>query len=234
MEVLAMSNQPQSRRNRPAKPALSRQWIVDVTIDIMRREGLKKATMRRVAAELDTGPASLYVYIQNTAELHAAVVDELVGQLTVQASGTWQERLERLVTDYRDLLSRHPGLARSALVLRPTGPQLLALFDRMLGLFLEGGVAPSQAAWGVDLLLLSATATAAEHAVPEDGDLDAGGPADGFHAIQAAVRSAPPSSTPHLAAHADAVLAGTPAQRWSWHVRAQIAGIAATPQPTDS
>ena len=45
----------------------------------MRAEGLEHVTMRRLAAELDTGPASLYVYVRNTAELHAAMLEGLLG-----------------------------------------------------------------------------------------------------------------------------------------------------------
>jgi AcrR family transcriptional regulator len=56
---MSPTDRPQSRRERPAKPPLSRAWIVSTTLDIVRREGLSKATMRRVAGELDTGPASL-------------------------------------------------------------------------------------------------------------------------------------------------------------------------------
>ncbi|WP_031464893.1 TetR/AcrR family transcriptional regulator [Sciscionella sediminilitoris] len=223
--------EPRSRRDRPAKPPLSRQWIIDTTIGIMRREGLGKATMRRVAKELDTGPASLYVYVRNTAELHAAVIDELLGAVTVQEQGDWQDRLLALVTDYRTILAAHPGLARSALVIRPSGPHLLALFDRAMGLFIEGGVDPAQAAWGVDLLLLTATASAAEHAEPEDGDVDADTDAPAkCDAMAEAVRAA---EAPLLAEHVDAVLGGTPQGRWTWYFRAQIAGIAATPTSND-
>lgn len=80
-------SQPRSRRERPAKPALSRAWIVEETIAIMRSEGLEKATMRRVAQALDTGPASLCVDVANTTELHAAVPDELLGTLSVREHG---------------------------------------------------------------------------------------------------------------------------------------------------
>ena len=55
---------PVSRRDRPAKPPLSREGVIAVSLRIMRDEGLEKVTMRRIAAELDTGPASLYVYDQ--------------------------------------------------------------------------------------------------------------------------------------------------------------------------
>jgi len=58
---MAQAHPVRGRRERPAKPPLSREWIVAETITIMRTEGLEKATMRRVAQALDTGPASLYV-----------------------------------------------------------------------------------------------------------------------------------------------------------------------------
>ena len=227
-----MTNQPvpRSRRDRPAKPPLSRQWIVDTTIEIMRKEGLGKATMRRVAHELDTGPASLYVYVRNTAELHGAVLDALLGELPQRTEGAWDERIEALLTDYRGLLFANPGLARSVLVIRPAGENFIAMVDRLLGLLIEGGVNAGQASWGVNLLLLSTTATAAEHAASEPGDVD--GSAEIEHSAQGqAVRGAGGVSTPHINEHADSLLGGTPDQRWQWAVRAQIAGIAATPQP---
>src|SRR3954447_2834936 len=108
--------EPISRRERPAKPALSRRWIVDTAVRIMRAEGLRKVTMRRLAQELDTGPASLYVYVRNTAELHAAVLDELLGTVgPAPTEGSWRERLERVLTAYTAMLFEHPSLARSAL-----------------------------------------------------------------------------------------------------------------------
>ena len=60
---------PRSRRARPAKTALSRETIVDTALDIVRSEGIDALTMRRLAQALDTGPASLYVYVANQAEL---------------------------------------------------------------------------------------------------------------------------------------------------------------------
>ncbi|MFD6620080.1 TetR family transcriptional regulator, partial [Streptomyces albidoflavus] len=50
---------PQSRRERPAKPALTREGIIDAAVLIMEEEGLQRVTMRRLAQALDTGPASL-------------------------------------------------------------------------------------------------------------------------------------------------------------------------------
>lgn len=222
-----------SRRERPAKPALSREAIVAETIRITREEGLDRATMRRVAAALDTGPASLYVYVANTAELRAAVLDELLAPLHVRPDGDWQMRLEALLSDYAGVLFARPGLARAALVLRSTGPNTVRLWDRVLGLLIEGGIEPHRASWGVDLLLQQVTANAAEHSEPATGDVDS--PADDeaeWDALTRSVRTADPSRAPHVAAHADVLLSGSPVQRTTWAVRALLAGIAATPTPS--
>ena len=232
---------PVSRRQRPAKEPLSREWIIAATIDIMRREGLQAATMRRVAQALDTGPASLYVYVANTTELHAAVVDELVGTLQLRRRGSASTRLRRLVTDYRDLLLTHPGLARSALALRPSGPNTLRLLDTLVGLLVDSGLDDDRAAWSVDLVVLYATSVAAEHAVPATDDVTRDSERAG-HALMAAVADAAGGTDtssrrraavgyPHLARLQDALLGGTPAQRWEWALDVLLAGAAHTPTP---
>lgn len=159
-----------SRRERPAKPALTRDGIIGTAVALMRAEGLRRVTMRRLAQELDTGPASLYVYVRNTAELHAAVLDDLLGAVDlgpVRADGDWRDRLVRVLTSYTAVLFEHPGLARSALVARPSGERYLDLVEALLSLLDEGGVPGERAAWAIDLLLQFATATAAEHASGE-------------------------------------------------------------------
>ena len=74
---------PVSRRDRPAKAPLSRGAVVAAGMRIMREDGLERLTMRRLAAELDTGPASLYVYVDNMAELHGALLDELLSEVAL-------------------------------------------------------------------------------------------------------------------------------------------------------
>ncbi len=223
-----------SRRERPAKPALSRAWIVAETIRIMRTEGLEKATTRRVAQALDTGPASLYVYVANTAELHAAVLDELLGSLELRANGDWRVRLRALLHDYAAVLFTYPGLARSASALRPAGPRAVIFYDRVLGLLLDGGIKPARAAWGVDLVVQYVTANAAEHSAPGPGDIDApAGDEARWNTLWLALHDVDPGTAPHIAAHVDAVLGGTPAQRVDWAIEVLLAGVAATPTPLD-
>jgi AcrR family transcriptional regulator len=214
---------PRSRRERPAKPALSRAGIVAAAIEIMRAEGLPKVTMRRLAQELDTGPASLYVYVGNTAELHAAILDELLGTVRPpQVEGPWQERLESVLTSYTEMLFDHPSLARSALAARPSGPHYLRLIETLLALLAEGGVPPRQAAWGVDLLLQHATATAAEQATRDQSD----SAQDDWDALTRALQGAP---HPHIRSLAPELISGAPQERLSWGFRTLINGIPHTP-----
>lgn len=103
---------------------------------------LDKVTMRRLAQELDTGPASLYVYVRNTAELHAAMLEQLLGQVDlspVTATGDWRDRLIEILTSYTVILFGQPGLGQSVLVTRPSGPAYLSLAEAILALLAVGG-----------------------------------------------------------------------------------------------
>lgn len=141
MGVTAQPEPPRSRRERPAKPTLNRHGIVSAAVAILRVEGLEKVTMRRLAQELDTGAASLYVYVRSTAELHAAVLDELLGTVgPAPPGGDWRERLERVLTAYAAMLYEHPTLARSALTARPSGPNYLNLIETLLALLASGPI----------------------------------------------------------------------------------------------
>jgi AcrR family transcriptional regulator len=216
--------------------------VIAVALRVMREEGLEKVTMRRVAAELDTGPASLYVYVENMAELHGALLDELLAGLSspagaggrddlVGAGGRddlvgagWRDDLVALLSAYTGLLWQYPSLARSVLLLRPAGPRYMRLIDTLLGLLHDGGVPLRQAAWGVDLLLQLATSSAAEH-----GGADRGGEPDEDRHQRAAVREAGPTDFPHVDRARDELFSGTGGDRQRWAFAALIDGIARTP-----
>lgn len=218
---------PVSRRERPAKPALTRDGIVAAAVAVMREHGLERVTMRRVAQKLDTGAASLYVYVADVAELHAGILDELLGEVDLRpAGGDWRERLTGVLLSYTRVLFGHPALARSALVTRPSGPHYLDLLETLLALLAEGGVLRDRAAWGVDALLLFATAAAAEqgtrNATPETEQ--------DMAAVVAAVRNVDPRDYPQLAATGDELFSGTGEARLDWHFRLLINGMTQTPR----
>lgn len=229
MNAARATDEPVSRRERPAKAALTRRGVIDAALTILRQQGLRRVTMRRIAAVLDTGPASLYVYVRDTEDLHAQILDALLGSVTRARSrhGTWQARLKKLLARYKELLLAHPEMARMAMSTQPSGPRYLALVDRILALLREGGVADRQAAWAVDLLLLLATASAVEHGAPRPSSR--GHIADLTLALQVAAADA--RSYPHIARHGDDLVSGTGAERFEWCVDALLAGIRRTRRP---
>src|SRR4029453_2320794 len=85
---------PRSRRDRPAKAALSRDAIVDAALAIVRKEGIDALSMRRVAQALDTGPASLYVYVANRDELWELLFDAALatGETEPTDPERWREQ----------------------------------------------------------------------------------------------------------------------------------------------
>ncbi|HTF52918.1 MAG TPA: TetR/AcrR family transcriptional regulator [Pseudonocardia sp.] len=227
---MSARRQPVSRRDRPAKPALTREWIIETAVRVMRAEGLSRVTMRRLATELDTGPASLYVYVANTAELHAAILEEMLGEVDLTpaaASGDWREQVDAVLGSYSRVLDENPGLARSALVARPSGPNYLNLLEALLALLGEGGVPDAQAAWGVDILLLMATASVVEHGAHEEEP----GSGQEWDSLAAALEEASPASTPRVAALGAQLLSGAPPQRRAWAIRVLLDGMQHTPTP---
>src|SRR6476619_1459459 len=91
-----MSAAPVSRRARPAKAPLSREAIIETGLRILDRDGSAALTMRRVAQHLDTGSASLYVYVANRDALMAAMLDHVLGTVPEPAGDTWHDRLTTL------------------------------------------------------------------------------------------------------------------------------------------
>jgi AcrR family transcriptional regulator len=234
VERVSENEGPRSRRERPAKPALTRGGIVATAVELVRVEGLARVTMRRLAQELDTGAASLYVYVRNTAELHAAVLDELLGAVDlspVEAAGDWRDRLGKVLRSYARVLFEYPGLAQSALVARPSGENYLRLVESLLALLSEGGVPKGQAAWGIDVLLQFVTATAAEHAASEPGADAVPGE---WEATAAAVRKVSADTHPRLAELGDELFEGPGEARLGWGIRVLINGIASTPREGNS
>lgn len=220
--------QPISRRDRPAKTPLSREAIVAAALGLVDEEGDERLTLRRLAAALDTGAASLYVYFKNTDELYAAVLDELLGTVDLQrGGGRWRDRLVALLISYTEVLYAYPVLARTALVTRPNGVNSWNLWEALLALLDDGGVARGDAAWGVDLLLQRATATAVEASTRSQTAETAAEDAR----LADAIDSVSPDTHPHLAAASDELLSGTPTTRLTWGFEVLINGVTATPRP---
>jgi hypothetical protein len=218
-----------STRDRPAKPPLSERAIVEAALALTRKEGLEAVTMRRVAAELDTGAASLYVYVDNREELLRAMVERVIGSVPLAAPdpARWREQVYDLMVGVRVELEAHPGLATAFHEPQNT-ENVLAGAENILGILLAGGISPRDAAWGCDILLLITTASAAE----ADSRRAAGHTTEADHRdvvaqMHATFTGLPPERFPLLVKHADELLSGFGDERFRFAIETFLDGLVA-------
>jgi len=69
------TSEGRSRRARPAKPLLSRDVIVEEALRQITSENDGAMSLRKIAKALDTGPVSLYAYVNDMSEPRALVLD---------------------------------------------------------------------------------------------------------------------------------------------------------------
>jgi AcrR family transcriptional regulator len=215
-----------SRRGRPAKSPLSRDAIVTTALDLLSREGMAGLSLRKVAAVLDTGAASLYVYVANLDELHALLLDRVLGEVALPSGhqGSWRDRLKAVLRSYSEVLYDRPGLAQVALSTIPSGPNMVELTESLLDLLQQGGVGLDQAAWAVDLLLLHASAVAAERDNRRDDHEVA------LRRAEQALTSASAAEHPHIHALGEDLFSGGQS-RYAWALDVLINGVLSTPRP---
>jgi AcrR family transcriptional regulator len=223
------STRPRSTRDRPAKQPLSESAIVDAALTITKAEGMDAVTMRRVAAELDTGAASLYVYFRNRDDLVSAMLDRAAEAvpLVTPDSARWREQVHDLLLGFLKALEEHPGLAAALPAAPPTSEHALAGAENLLGILLAGKIAPQDAAWACDILTLIVTATAAEADVRRAAGHDEADN-DEVHALMRdAFAGLPPERFPLLVAHASELTAGEGDDRFHFSVDAFLDGLVA-------
>jgi AcrR family transcriptional regulator len=228
------STRPRSTRDRPAKAPLSENAIVDAALAITAAEGLDAVTMRRVAAELDTGAASLYVYVRNRDELLRAMMDRVAGTVprVTPEPERWREQVHDLMRGFREALDAHPGLASVLTGEPPTTENALAGAESLLGILLAGGIAPQDAAWAVDILMLIVTATATEADIRRaaglttDADRD-----DAVAQIRDTFTALSPMRFPLLVSHASGLVAGAGDERFRFAIDTFLDGLVARAGP---
>jgi AcrR family transcriptional regulator len=217
-------------RDRLAKAPLSEQAIVEAALAITRAEGLHAVSMRRVAAELDTGAASLYVYFANRDELLRVMMDRVAGtvSLITPEPERWRDQAYELMRGILDALEIYPGLASVLLGEAPTTENTLACAENLLGILLAGGIPSQDASWAVDILMLIVTATATENdirrAAGKTTEADRDEAVAQIHATFAAL---PPKRFPLLVSHASELVAGADDERFRFAVDTFLNGLLA-------
>jgi AcrR family transcriptional regulator len=118
---------------RPAQ--WSRAEITQVAVRIADSEGLEAVSMRRVAAELGTGAASLYRYVETREELLDLMTDATGAEYDLAPpAGDWLAGLVALGEETRAIFRRHRWLAALIMTRPVMGPNGIVLLTQVLTL----------------------------------------------------------------------------------------------------
>lgn len=217
-----------STRDRPAKPPLSVDAVVDAALAILRSEGLEAVTMRRVAAALDTGAASLYVYVSGREGLLQAMLDRVIFTIELEPPdpSRWRSQLHALLRRLQQALVAHPGIAAMTLEDPPTTEVVLGLTENLLGILLAGGVDAQDAAWACDILVSLVTAVASEEDVRRArGRGDDRNRREQVDEIYKTFIGLPRDRFPLIASHAREMVAGDVDERFRFAIDLVIDGL---------
>ena len=199
---------------------------------VLRAYGIDGVTMRAVAAELDTGPASLYVYVENRQDLLNQMFDLVAGEVDPGGKpdpAHWRKQVEGLLTRTLEVMDRHPGIARVPLANIPTGPNVSKLADHLIAILRAGGIDDRSIAWFIDVAFLFVNATAYESAIYAEA-----GKRDELIAepIREAFAELNPADYPNLISMSPLLTVGGRDERFAFGLRLLLEGLLHT-SPTE-
>lgn len=224
------TNRHRSTRDRPAKAPLSEDAVVDAALAILKSEGLEAVTMRRVAAALDTGAASLYVYVSGREGLLEAMLDRVIATIELEApsASRWRHQLHSVLVRLHGALLAHPGIAATTLPDPPPTETILLLTENLLGILLAGGIGPQDAAWACDVFTLLVIATTIEEdEVRASGRRSEGQRRGNVDDLYKTFTGLPPDRFPLIAAYAEQMVTGDGDERLRFAIDVVIDGVVA-------
>jgi AcrR family transcriptional regulator len=218
-----------STRDRPAKAPLSEDAVVDAALTVLRSDGLEAVTMRRVAAALDTGAASLYVYVSGREGLLHAMLDRVTATIELEAPdhSRWRTQLHSLLQRTHRAFVDHPGIAAMTLADPPTTESVLLLTENLLGFLLAGGIDPQDAAWACDIFVSLVRAVASEDDVRHARDRSDDDRRTQVDELYKTFVALPTDRFPLIAAHAMQMVAGDGDERFHFAIDVVIDGVLA-------
>jgi AcrR family transcriptional regulator len=147
------AKQPSRRRQPAANPALSREEIARVGLELGRTEGFEQLSMRSLARVLGVTPMALYHHVKDKKDLNALIVDSVLTKVKVPDAdfGDWKERLAELTRQHYDERTRYPGFDALIYETRIT-PQGTRLMESYIQVLLDGGFSQREAVFGLSVL----------------------------------------------------------------------------------
>lgn len=135
------------RPARPTRPTLTREYIVQMALAALEREGVDKFSMRKLGAEIGVDPMALYRYFPSKGALFDGVVEAIYREvdLTGIPAESWPEQVSWFMRRLRDALRRHPNTLPILSTRPATTPAMLDMLEHALASLAAAGLGVQQA-----------------------------------------------------------------------------------------
>jgi TetR/AcrR family transcriptional regulator, tetracycline repressor protein len=135
-----------------AKPALTRERILDAALELLDRDGLAGLSMRKLGAAVGVEAMSLYNHVANKDALLDGIHERILLSLDPAGARSWQAFVRQQALALHRALLAHPN-AIPLFATRPAStPAAIERLDQFLGVLLEAGFTPIQALSVVQLV----------------------------------------------------------------------------------
>lgn len=225
MTEVDLPEPPWRRRSKKTRrQVLDRDRIVEVALRIIDEEGIDGLSMRRIAEELDTGPASLYAHVSGKEELLDLVLDRVIGEIELPEPdpARWQEQVKAWAREGRRVMKAHRDIARISLGRIPTGVNVLQSAEWLIGLLRGAGLPDRVVAYAGDLGALVVGAYVFEESVEE-----ANADPETYAMVADYMLNLPPDLFPHITSMGTALFEGGADERFEFLIDVFVAGLAA-------
>jgi TetR/AcrR family tetracycline transcriptional repressor len=93
---------------RPARPALTRERILQAAVALVDTDGLDTLSMRKLGAALGVEAMSPYHHVPNKAALLDGIYETVLAELPLPQEGEWASVLRERARAFRAVLAAHP------------------------------------------------------------------------------------------------------------------------------
>jgi AcrR family transcriptional regulator len=177
--------------------------VVEAAMAVLDEVGLEGFTMRAVADQLGTYPATLYWHVGGRGDLLSAIVDRVLSDMSVPDAETmhWTDWLRAMAREYRRVLHAHPnvgGIVSTELVV---GQTALVLTETVLQVLQSAGFQGTQLAAAHNVIVGSVVGWVSVELSSRPADLDE----EWTDRFAASLRELPATQFPAITGNLDAV-----------------------------
>jgi AcrR family transcriptional regulator len=122
------------------RPALNRERVIAAAVALADEIGVDALTIRKLAAELDVKPMTIYHHVPNKEAIIDGMVDVVFSEIELPRTDVdWKQAIRQRAASARVVLARHPWAAPLMESRTSPGPATLRHHDAVLGCLRAGG-----------------------------------------------------------------------------------------------